>query len=335
MNDALDVVTAADQTLLPGVAGLVQSVHANAQGARIRFHLLTREADERAARSLLQCFATARPETMKVSIHAISEAWINATLLPRIRVEADPAITGKLSSPLNYVRFFLTALLPASVVGSVGKGRVLYLDADIIVRGNLYELVSRVSLPAGIAVAAVPRHEAHFRYKRYEQKCASVYELRYPDRPPFDPSLETFNAGVILLDLQTWQRLQLTEEALWWMDQHRANADGGLWHLGSQPILHLMLHGRWHPLPDHWNLDGLGRVAQLPAAALKAAHLLHWTGRRKPWLPDGLHSDLYRLYVPTALLRRCWPAWTRANARPISFSTHGHRRITLTRSSAA
>ena len=61
--------------------------------------------------------------------------------------------------------------------------------------------------------------------------------------------------------------------------------------LGSQPPLHLALHGRWSSLPPSWNLDGLGRVPNLKPAALDAAKLLHWTGRHKPWLPDGMYVE--------------------------------------------
>ena len=34
-----------------------------------------------------------------------------------------------------------------------------------------------------------------------------------------------------------------------------------------------------------------------PAASLKAARLLHWTGKRKPWLADGMYVSLWRRYV--------------------------------------
>jgi lipopolysaccharide biosynthesis glycosyltransferase len=288
--------------LLPGVAGLARSAHAAAGGAKLRIHVLTPETDVQKARQLLRCVGAYQLETTDVQIHPVSKGWINQTLLPRIRVEADPAITGMLSSPLNYVRFFLPSLLPPNVVSSSSSAHILYLDADIIVQHSLHLLVEQVHLPPNVAVAAVPRHEVHFRYKRYERRCSSVYKVRYPHRPPLNPASETFNAGVMVINLHAWQQLNLTSEAIWWMEQHKADPNGGLWHLGSQPILHLMLHGQWHALPDHWNLDGLGRVARLPAAALSDAHLLHWTGRRKPWLPDGLHAHLFGRFVPRRLL---------------------------------
>ncbi len=116
-------------------------------------------------------------------------------------------------------------------------------------------------------------------------------------------------AQVLLIDLGRWRAQNLTEEAAWWMRQHAASADG-LWALGSQPPLHLALHGRWAALPPSWNLDGLGRVGSLTPPALGAAKLLHWTGKRKPWLPDGLYVERWRRYVPWL----CAPAAGRDDA---------------------
>lgn len=287
---------AADVGLLPGAAGLVRSARANT-AAELRFHLITPASDEALARQTLRCL-----RVEGVQFYPLSESWMNATLLPRIRVVADPAITGHLDSPLNFARFFLTSLLPPHLVAS--RARVLYLDADIIVHGDLQDLLSQM-VTKRFAVAAVPRHEAHFRYSRYAKKCETVYMARYPGRPAFDASQETFNAGVVLIDLGEWQNQRLTEEAVWWMERHVSDPNGGLWHLGSQPIMHLMLHGIWQALPDNWNLDGLGRLGHLPPKLLREAKLLHWTGRKKPWLLGGLHVEQYRRYVPDVVLRHC------------------------------
>lgn len=297
-SDGLAVIVASDEALLPGVVGLVRSARALASKA-LHFHLLT--MDSAGTARVLACFGVANDSATGVSIILVRRQWVDAVLAPRIRVEAAESITGSLSSPLNFVRFFLPDLLPPHV----GHGRVLYLDADIVVRGDVHALVAGAQLPRGIAVGAVPRREAHFRISRYQAKCSGLFAERYPDRA-FDPSAETFNAGVVVIDLAEWRRLGLSGEALWWMDRHAADVHGGLWHLGSQPILHLMLHQRWHALPPEWNLDGLGRVAHLRPDALHAAQLLHWTGRRKPWRPDGLHTALFHRFVPREEVQHCW-----------------------------
>ena len=64
--------------------------------------------------------------------------------------------------------------------------------------------------------------------------------------------------------------------------------------------MHLILYGRWAPLPPRWNLPNLGRIANLRTQELDSANLLHWTGKRKPWLPNALYPERWRRYVPQA-----------------------------------
>jgi len=80
-------------------------------------------------------------------------------------------------------------------------------------------------------VGAVPRSEPHFRYQRYAAKCSALYRAR--TGTPLRAEQPTFNAGVLLVDLERWRAQNLTAEAAWWMRQH-ALAPEGLWALGSQ-----------------------------------------------------------------------------------------------------
>ena len=63
----------------------------------------------------------------------------------------------------------------------------------------------------------MPRAEAHFKYSRYAAKCAALYRARRGE--PLQAEQPTFNAGVLLLDLQRWAAQNLTAEAEWWMAQ--------------------------------------------------------------------------------------------------------------------
>ena len=289
----LDIVVAADTPLFPGVAGLVRSARASSEYPEsLQFHWITLKADMDAARDSLRCYG------LDTFVRLI--ALPPELLASRIRVSADPAVTGKLASPLNFVRFYLPQLLPSSVE------RVLYLDADIIVKADVHALFEPSLLPPPYALAAVPRPEAHFRYSRYAKKCAALFAARHNGRETLNVSAQTFNAGVALIDLRRWRAANLTSEAAWWMDQHKkASGTTGLWALGSQPVMHLIMHGRWAPLPPSWNFDGLGRVPNLQKAAMESAKLLHWTGRKKPWLGDGLHQSAFTRHVGRAEVKSC------------------------------
>jgi hypothetical protein len=294
---------------------------------RLIFNLITLEANLDAARRTMECFdvcgrAGSSSALACMNFVALPEEWLKG----RIRVVADPKVTGQLASPLNFARFYLPRLFPhASRV-------VLYLDSDMIVHGDLVELWRSIRLPPQVAAAAVTRHDAHFRMARYERTCSSIFTSRYGH--DFNRSAETFNAGLMAVDVREWDRQHLTEEAEWWMSQHAgAHSPSGLWALGSQPVcrltlgpfcevcvrrtyarhlppvhtqvMHLILHGRWLPLPDHWNVDGLGRVPNIPERKLSEALVLHWTGKRKPWLLQGLYAKIFLAHVPPHLQKRC------------------------------
>ena len=119
-NSHIDLVVAADAPLWPGVAGLVRSVRATtANPSAIRVHLITLPAQVDAARHAMSCFGVAE----QLTVVALPDELL---LAGRVRVTADPKITGHLASPLNFARFYLPRLLPPST------SRVLYMDADII-----------------------------------------------------------------------------------------------------------------------------------------------------------------------------------------------------------
>ena len=283
------IVVAADAPLWPGVVGLIRSARtSSAAPDELRFHLITLPSQVAAAHEAMACF---RFDRELVRVVSMPTEW----LAGRIRVVADPAVTGSLSSPLNFARFYLPRLLPPLT------RRVLYLDADVIVQSDL-RLIAAAPLPSPFPVAAVPRSEAHFRYSRYAKRCDELYASRHGGNR-LNTSAPTFNAGVALVDLRRWAALDLTAEAEWWLARHADSADG-LWALGSQPVMHLILHGQWMPL-SAVHLDGLGRMPHIPPAALRDAQLLHWTGRRKPWRADGLYTAHFLRHVGKAEVSRC------------------------------
>ena len=149
----------------PGVAGLVRSARANSGTPdAFRFHLITLPAEVEAARRTMECFDIAR--------HMAIVGLPADLLTQRVRVTADPKVTGHLASPLNFVRFHMQRLLPRST------RRVLYLDADTIVQSDL-ALLAATPLPPPYAYAAVPRADLHFRYKRYVKQCGALYAGRH------------------------------------------------------------------------------------------------------------------------------------------------------------
>ena len=93
-----------------------------------------------------------------------------------------------------------------------------------------------------------------------------------------------------------------------WM---RANEQGNLYELGSQPPLLLTFGNSFDRLHPAWNVGGLG-WRRVDPALLSRAKILHWTGPSKPWMQykkrakQGRPPDAYSsLWQPYRAPRRC------------------------------
>jgi lipopolysaccharide biosynthesis glycosyltransferase len=96
----------------------------------------------------------------------------------------------------NYGRLVVPDLIPDS-------GRLLFVDCDVVVNGSLAELAT-MDLK-GLPLAAIPDQSRDWRHK---------FNARF-DRPL---DTDTFNAGVMLFDLDEWRRRDLTNTILAWIE---------------------------------------------------------------------------------------------------------------------
>ena len=164
---------------------------------------------------------------------------------------------------------FLRLLLPRLLGREYG--RILYLDSDIHLDAG--DLATALSLELhGAAVGAVRDHDM----------------WRSPDRRPDEaralglPGFPYCNSGVLLLDAARF-------EAEGWLDRmvalaaDPANAKGLMRH--DQSVLNLALRGRWAEMSPVWNWQ-YTRATRF-AMAHAEPRLVHFIGRRKPWLDAG------------------------------------------------
>jgi lipopolysaccharide biosynthesis glycosyltransferase len=110
-------------------------------------------------------------------------------------------------SKITYARLLLSSLFPESV------GKVLYLDADILVTGSLAPLW-QTDLD-GAAVAAVVDTDSIDHSARLDSSLAGQVG------PAFTGTAltvgEYFNAGVLLIDMARWREEQVSDRALHFM----------------------------------------------------------------------------------------------------------------------
>lgn len=210
-------------------------------------------------------------------------------LLCRARLPRLPYNTRFGGARANYLRLDIPRAL-------AGRGRVLYLDADVLVLADLRPLLD-VDL-AGLPLAAVqdavnPTYDAGKALQDWEHW-------------GIPGSRAYFNSGVLLLDLPAIARDGLVERAYSVVAERPHSLR--LW---DQDALNVAAADRWLRLPRRWNTPPLSALRRTPwirgtagravpetelLAVESAAAVLHFLSPAKPWLgllPAGPALDLY------------------------------------------
>lgn len=203
--------------------------------------------------------------------------------------------------------------------------KVVYLDCDVIVLGDILELAATDI--SDYHVAAVENLSGH-TYK----------QLGIPQD-------EYFNSGVLLLNLELWRRDDISNEVIRFKQEnpHRISTN-------DQCALNGILHTRWKHLPLRWNHQtGLYRhseqIAGFDPEEVREANLnpgiIHYIGWDKPWRKVRFHplageydryadqlaesprpkptlADYFQAYASISRLKKLWRCeknkrWYRAN----------------------
>ena len=166
-------------------------------------------------------------------------------------------------SRATYLKVFVPELLPRDIE------RVIYLDCDVIVEEDLYDLwnidISRYHLGA-------------------------VLDTTLTDRLSIlvgEAGMPYFNAGVMLLNLRKWRDDNTVEAVLKFINE---NNEKLLYR--DQDALNAILYKKWLHIEAKWNVQPpmfFCMVKNKSADdislryALEKPHIIHYTGRGKPW----------------------------------------------------
>lgn len=163
-------------------------------------------------------------------------------------------------SHLSYAAFF-RYFIPQFVE----ENRAIYLDSDVIVRGSL---------------------DALFSEDLGDFPMAAVED---------DLTSDSFNSGVMLIDVDAWRAEGVTEKLFELTNQFHESS------FGDQGILNILFQKRWKKLPQKYNfmvgMDTVARNYQIVSwyqdslVAEKEAEIIHYTGE-KPWY--GINLNRFR-----------------------------------------
>lgn len=185
---------------------------------------------------------------------------------------------------MQYARLFLQDIFP-------DLGKVLYLDADVVVIGDVATLFETVAFSPECYFAAVP----HFypAILQFGNPFKAIQEMR--------AFKQSFNSGVLFTDYTYWN--QETDRLLHHYLDWDAACHYGMLNRGDETLLNVMFKD-YLQLDRSWNRCGYGNmqvVAKILKQPLDQINVIHWSGgHHKPWKnPAIVYGEIWQHYVPT------------------------------------
>ncbi len=275
----ITVALAADDAFSGQLAVCARSLLANYPGVRgeVRFVILDGG------------ISAGNRERIESVLNGASTAWHDCSALYTDLTE------GQIGSHAAYYRLALPELCDGE--------RVLYLDCDIVVLGDV-GVLWEADLDGCPLAAAVDYGGATAGSR---QGLLNYRELGLP------PDAPLFNSGVMIIDLQKWREEDISEkvrsyvarspEFVRWCDQDGLNA---------------VCCGRWKALDPAWNQqafiygwqsaeDGPLTAEEYERALVRPCVVHYSTRHGKPWRPDCRHplAGLYFHYLDMTP----WAGW--------------------------
>lgn len=259
------VVFAADDAYVPMLTTTIHSMLVNADPSRhYDIIVLERDISEQNKQSMVTFFAGYANATIRFhDVGRAVAAFDLTTNNPHISVE-------------TYYRFIIQEALPF-------YSKILYLDCDLVVNGDIAELYDTDL--GGAAIAAVRDIDflGNLNMKNGERK-EYVDRVLHMDKP-----YGYFQAGVLIMNLDRMREIHTVHE---WLEI----ASDPAFIYNDQDILNKECEGEVHYLDYEWNVmhDCGGRVqgvfAYAPAVVYQAymrsreaPKIVHYAGFDKPW----------------------------------------------------
>mmetsp|Transcript_12206 Transcript_12206/g.27944 ORF Transcript_12206/g.27944 Transcript_12206/m.27944 type:complete len:379 (-) Transcript_12206:182-1318(-) len=297
----LHVMLSTDANQLTGLHGAMRSALQHSDPRRLAFHVIC-------TRSIKELLELHMPSWLRSrsTLH-VPQKELQDRVASQLKLSL--AARKALESPFNLFPYYAPAFLQ-----DMDVHRLLYLDTDTLAVGDVSEL-SHINME-GHAAAAV--EDCNLRFGDFINFTAVARALKsreggYLDYSNVTADMCSMNRGVFLMDIQTWARLNVTQEIEWWLRMKAQ--DPNLWHHGvSQPPWMLTLGALgYKKLQKGWNVRGCGwsqgaqvtwdQTQGMESTAAEAVRMtginlartrvhmlddqtkvLHFNGRSKPWL---------------------------------------------------
>lgn len=246
----------------------MQSIMEHNSGELTRFWLLCLDNEAYDWAMRLKRFWTNRATIEAIQVH---DTWE----ISQLPLSSNPEMEGITAAT------YLRLMLPA--VASWQTDRLLYVDGDVMCTGLLADLWN-TQLDGRIFGAV---------QDIYVRTIGSRGGIPHAPRS-IPANAPYFNAGVLLIDVQSWLQSRISERSLEYLSSHRESI-----RYQDQDALNVVAYGRWKRLDPEWNYMATWRLSELTATRA-APKIIHFAGSLKPWhtsFPHGTPRDEYRKLI--------------------------------------
>lgn len=295
-GDIIHVCITSDENTLGGMVALVNSIDLNTRHP-VMFHLVV---DQNSLAHIKTWIEGSHLRDIMYEVKAFPEEWVAG----KIQLRGSRPELGK---PLNYARYYMPRLFPDL------HGRIIFIDDDAIVQGDLYDLYT-MELKSNTWAAFSDDCTGSNKRITMMKNVYSEYidfknkQVQLQDMSPMECS---FNSGVYVTEMDLWRKNNITEQLERWMtlntvEEVYGNEKGGG---GSQPPMMLVFYKKYTHLDPNWHVRYLGwtRGTSYTAPFLRQAKLLHWNGPIKPWARASQHSNIWDRYFIQDPMKRFVP----------------------------
>uniref|UniRef100_A0A3Q3NK46 Glycosyltransferase 8 domain containing 2 n=1 Tax=Labrus bergylta TaxID=56723 RepID=A0A3Q3NK46_9LABR len=277
-DDVVPVIVCASEERMGASMATINSVHSNTD-ASVFFYIVTLRDAVKLTRLYME----------KTKLKGIKYKIVEFNpMVLKGKVKPDSS-RPDLLHPLNFVRYYLPLL-------EISHKRVIYLDDDVIVQGDIKDLFN-IKLNAGHAAAFATDCDlpsTHEMVRSIGMQTTYMGFLDYRKKEVKDLGIHprdcSFNPGVFVADINEWKKQKITKQLEKWMEENvRQNiyssaVAGGV----ATPPMLIVFHKKYTQLDPMWHVRHLGKINTYShRELLQGAHLLHWNGHLNMELPCG------------------------------------------------
>lgn len=292
-EESIRVVLAADDRYSMPLAVAIKSVATNCKSDRRLLFTVIQNGISQENRERIESSLFHPDRLPNVDIE-----WIEAN----IEALGDLKIAHHYMNPIIYSRLLIPGLLPKDV------RKVLYLDSDIVATEDVSELwdtdmrqKSLLAVQDRIGVVSARGGLPNYL------ELGIAADAKY------------FNSGVLVMDLDRWRALGISQRVLDYTRTHR-----DIIQMGDQDGLNAVLFDDWGEVEFRWNWQIIprnhrGSPQHCWVSDFGGKSIIHFVTSEKPWLPGCQYEE--KRFFFDYLDKTEWAGWRVSPLKEMFFHT--------------